>query len=185
MIHKALRLYRALRLVISPSAPLGAVNTFPDSIPRHCSFKWFSLPMLVAAALGKDSREALNKRISCLPCLSVQRKVIRSDVLIMVVVTVLVVFTNIVLAVGIGLGLSAAVHAYDAATELSVTAYTTKAGPDGRPLKTYEVAGPLFFAAARSFADYFSPEEDPEHVVVTFTSGGKLFDCIRALHTTR
>ena len=75
------------------------------------TFKWFSLPMLAAALLGKEARASCGdgcaRCVRCCPLLSVQRKVIRSDVLIMLVVTVLVVVSNIVIAVCIGVGLSA------------------------------------------------------------------------------
>ena len=64
---------------------------------------------------------------------------------------------------GIGLGLSAIVFAWNAAKQLEVTAYTTK-DDNGKPLKIYEVAGQLFFAATHRFPDYFSPEDDPVHV---------------------
>ena len=40
----------------------------------------------------------------------------------------------------------------------------------------YEVAGPLFFAASKAFGEYFSPEDDPAHVICTFSGGGLLFD---------
>ena len=50
------------------------------------------------------------------------------------------------------------------------------------------MAGPLFFAATRAFSEYFSPEDDPEHVTCTFSGGGTLFDytmmdaMVRSLH---
>ena len=39
---------------------------------------------------------------------------------------------------------------------------------------TDEVHGPLFFAATRAFTNYFTVEDDPEHVVCTFHGGGAL-----------
>jgi len=129
----------------------------------------------LASRAARQARHSLNEHLKCCPLLSVNRKVLRADVLIMLVVSLLVVATNIVVAVGIGLGLSAIVFAWNAAKQLEVTAYTTK-DDNGKPLKIYEVAGQLFFAATHRFPDYFSPEDDPVHVVVTFSNGGHLFD---------
>jgi SulP family sulfate permease len=144
------------------------------------TFKWFSLPMLCAACLTAQRRDAVVASLECCPMLSVHRKVIRSDVLIMVVVTVLVVATNIVLAVGIGLGLACASYAWQSASQLVVSASTSYRTPPGagKPqlVKTYEVSGPLFFAATKAFGEYFTPEDDPELVICTFTGGGTLFD---------
>ena len=50
------------------------------------TFKWFSLPMLVAALLSKETRDAVTSRLGSCPLLSVHRKVIRSDVVIMLAV---------------------------------------------------------------------------------------------------
>ena len=37
-------------------------------------------------------------------------------------------------------------------------------------------SGPPCFAATKAFGDYFTPEDDPEHVVCTFSGGGAIHD---------
>ena len=107
---------------------------------------------------------------------------IRSDVVIMIVVSVLVVISNIVVAVGVGLALACAAYAWQSSQALTVVAYTMTApaapGGGGQPetIKVYEVDGPLFFAVTKAFGDYFTPEDDPERVICTFTRGGELHD---------
>ena len=158
--------------------PMAALAGIMIVVVLH-TFKWSSLPMIAAALLSKQNRDALSRHLEMCSRFSLQRKVIRSDVIIMLVVSVLVVATNIVLAVGFGLGLSCGVYAWQSAEQLAVYSYSSyREGADGnkRLVKTYEVSGSLFFAATKSFSDYFTPEEDPEHVVCTFSGGGILFD---------
>lgn len=100
----------------------------------------------------------------------------------MIVVSVLVVISNIVVAVGVGLALACAAYAWQSSQALTVVAYTMTApaapGGGGQPetIKVYEVDGPLFFAVTKAFGDYFTPEDDPERVICTFTRGGELHD---------
>ena len=159
--------------------PMAALAGIMIVVVLH-TFKWFSLPMLAAALLSQEGRDKLMASLQCCPMVSVHRKVIRSDVGIMLVVSYLVVATNIVLAVGIGLGLSCVAYAWQSAAHLAVFTYTTyaKTGGDAKPrlVKVYEVNGPLFFAATKAFAKYFTPADDPEHVICTFSGGGNLFD---------
>ena len=191
--------------------PLAALAGIMIVVVLH-TFKWFSLPMILAALVPKDKRNACGKWSACG---GIHRKVIRSDVLVMLGVSILVVLTNIVLAVGIGLGLSAAAFAWEASKQQQITSFITTttsprryrpskpadtkpnglngdgvvgdhqaggeqqgaaASKDGtRLVKRYEVRGPLFFAATHRFSEYFSPEDDPDDVIVTFTTG-TIFD---------
>ena len=177
--------YRVLNFI--PMAALAGVMLV---VVLH-TFKWLSLPMLAAAVLGQRARDVCSRGPFCgaMRCgptcaLSLQHKVIRSDVLVMLVVTLLVVVTNIVVAVAVGVGLSAIAFAWESAGQLRITACTIAAPPapsstdkpaEPRTTKRYEVEGPLFFAATHRFPDYFAPETDPPDVVVTFGSG-VLFD---------
>lgn len=177
--------YRVLNFI--PMAALAGVMLI---VVMH-TFKWLSLPMLAAALLGQRARDVCGTVWCGNVCaLSLQHKVIRSDVLVMLVVTVLVVITNIVVAVGIGVGLCSIAFAWQSAGQLRVSAYTCTTAeaagnggsnggangpPTAGPVKRYEVEGPLFFAATHRFADHFAPDSDPPNVVVTFGSG-VLFD---------
>ena len=160
--------------------PMAALAGIMIVVVLH-TFKWFSLPMLLAATLPEKARESASEnaglkateKVLCCGnngAFSLKRKVIRSDVIIMVVTTVLVYFTNIVVAVGGGLALSCMAYAWSSAKQIQIRAYTT---PDG--VKTYEVDGPLFFAASRELQACFSADTDPEKVVVLF-SHGVVFD---------
>ena len=173
--------YRVLNFI--PMAALAGVMLV---VVMH-TFKWLSLPMLAAALLGQRARDVCGAmRCGPMCALSLQHKVIRSDVLVMLVVTVLVVMTNIVVAVAVGVGLCAIAFAWESSGQLRVSAYTcttaptaSNVGTNGPPtaglVKRYEVEGPLFFAATHRFPDYFTPDSDPPNVVVTFGSG-VLFD---------
>ena len=184
--------------------PMAALAGVMIVVVLH-TFKWFSVPMLAAALLPSSYRTALSDRASaaseslCSACgsFNMHRKVVRSDVLVMLTVSCLVVLTNIVLAVGIGLGLSCAAYAWESAQRVRVYSHIVheadsvhgeasrggagmKGDPDGGAgadggIKVYRVDGPLFFAGARRFTESFAPESDPAKSVVLF-SAGYIFD---------
>ena len=133
--------------------------------------------MLLAAMLPESYRtrfsdSAENLSHSCSVCgrFSMNRKIVRSDVLVMLAVSVLVVLTNIVLAVGIGLGLSCAAFAWESAKRLNIASYTDRDSATKEVVKVYEVDGPLFFAASPFLSEGFNgfapdqfpvPQDDP------------------------
>ena len=113
--------------------PMAALAGIMIVVVLH-TFKWFSLPMLAAALLSKEKRDGVAKLLGCCPLCSVHRKVIRTDVGVMLVVTILVIMTNIVIAVGAGLALSCMVYAWQSAAEITVVAYTSsRPPPDSEP----------------------------------------------------
>jgi SulP family sulfate permease len=92
------------------------------------------------------------------------RKVPRSDILVMLIVTGVTVFAhNLALAVLIGVVVSALVFAWQHATHLGAD---TKVNEHGA--KIYQLHGPLFFGSASHFRDLFDPNNDPEDVVIDF-----------------
>jgi SulP family sulfate permease len=175
----------ALGILICVSAAYEVLNYIPMAalagimivVVLH-TFKWFSLPLLLSALLPSSARACITQKNEALPtrigCFSMERKIVRSDVLVMLVVSVLVVITNIVLAVAIGLGLSCAAFAWEAAFQLRVS-YHYEADSAGSTTKIYEVDGPLFFATSKRLNESFSPAEDPPASLVVF-SQGVLFD---------
>jgi sulfate permease, SulP family len=92
------------------------------------------------------------------------RKIPRSDVMVMLVVTlVTVLLHNLALAVLVGVIFSALVFAWQHAANI---------GADSKPMddgaKLYQLHGPLFFGSVSRFRDLFDPVGDPERVVVDF-----------------
>lgn len=175
----------SLGIVITVAAAYEVLNFIPMAalagimivVVLH-TFKWFSVPMLLAAMLPESYRtrfsdSAENLSHSCSVCgrFSMNRKIVRSDVLVMLAVSVLVVLTNIVLAVGIGLGLSCAAFAWESAKRLNIASYTDRDSATKEAVKVYEVDGPLFFAASRRFSESFDVENDPDRCVVLFSAG--------------
>ncbi|MFN3586147.1 MAG: SulP family inorganic anion transporter [Moraxellaceae bacterium] len=91
------------------------------------------------------------------------RRIPLSDALIVVAVTVVTVFTDLAMAVVLGVIIAALVFAWQHAKEIRAERYT-----DDKGWKVYDLQGTLFFASAANFQALFTPQDDPEHVVVEF-----------------
>ncbi|RDY59648.1 SulP family inorganic anion transporter [Flagellimonas nanhaiensis] len=92
------------------------------------------------------------------------RRMPKSDVLVMVLVTLVTVFLhNLALAVLVGVIISALVFAWDNAIRIRARKYTDEDG-----VKHYEIYGPLFFGSTTLFAEKFDVLNDPEEVVIDF-----------------
>lgn len=93
------------------------------------------------------------------------RRMPKSDVLVMVLVTlVTVVLHNLALAVLIGVIISALVFAWDNAKMIRARKHVDEDG-----VKHYEIYGPLFFGSVQAFNDKFDVLKDPEEVVIDFS----------------
>jgi MFS superfamily sulfate permease-like transporter len=145
--------------------PMAALAGIMVVVVLH-TFKWLSVPLLFAALMPERTR-----RVATTGYFSWERKVVRSDVVVMLTTTLLVAFTNIVVGVGVGLAVSCAAYAWDSATELSVRYHFEPDKRTGGKIKVYEVRGPLFFGAARDFLGCFTPAADPDKVVVLLLDG--------------
>lgn len=92
------------------------------------------------------------------------RRMPKSDVLVMVLVTLVTVFLhNLALAVLVGVIISALVFAWDNAKRIRA-----RKSIDGEGVKHYEIYGPLFFGSTTLFAEKFDVLNDPEEVVIDF-----------------
>ncbi|SDQ10789.1 SulP family inorganic anion transporter [Flagellimonas zhangzhouensis] len=92
------------------------------------------------------------------------RRMPKSDVLVMVLVTLVTIFLhNLALAVLVGVIISALVFAWDNAKRIRARKYTDEDG-----VKHYEIYGPLFFGSTTLFAEKFDVLNDPEEVVIDF-----------------
>lgn len=92
------------------------------------------------------------------------RRMPKSDVLVMVLVTLVTVFLhNLALAVLVGVIISALVFAWDNAKRIRARKYIDDAG-----VKHYEIYGPLFFGSTALFASKFDVLKDPNEVIIDF-----------------
>jgi SulP family sulfate permease len=88
----------------------------------------------------------------------------KSDVLVMVLVTLVTVFLhNLALAVIIGVIIAALVFAWDNAKRIRA-----RKNIDEKGVKHYQIYGPLFFGSVTAFNDKFDVLNDPEEVVIDF-----------------
>lgn len=93
------------------------------------------------------------------------RRMPKSDVLVMVLVTLVTIFLhNLALAVLIGVIISALVFAWDNAKRIRARKYV-----DDKGVKHYEIYGPLFFGSVTAFNEKFDVLNDPEEVVIDFS----------------
>jgi sulfate permease, SulP family len=93
------------------------------------------------------------------------RRMPKSDVLVMVLVTlVTVLLHNLALAVLIGVIISALVFAWDNAKMIRA-----RKSVDAEGVKHYEIYGPLFFGSVQAFNDKFDVLGDPEEVIIDFS----------------
>ena len=92
------------------------------------------------------------------------RRMPKSDVFVMVMVTLVTVFLhNLALAVFVGVIIAALVFAWDNAKRIRARKYVDEQG-----VKHYEIYGPLFFGSTAAFAEKFDVLNDPEEVVIDF-----------------
>jgi SulP family sulfate permease len=73
------------------------------------------------------------------------------------------VATDLAVAVVVGVIVSALVFAWEHAKHINVNSYIDAAGS-----KVYELNGPLFFGSVKNFRDLFTPEDDPDDVIIEF-----------------
>jgi len=91
------------------------------------------------------------------------RKIPVSDAIILVLVSAITVIADLAIAVIIGVIVSALVFAWKHAQLIHADISTDEQG-----MKVYALRGPVFFGSVANFKELFSPEEDPEHVVIEF-----------------
>ena len=97
--------------------------------------------------------------------LRIMRKIPLTDALVIVLVTVVTVFEDLAVAVIVGVIVSALAYAWTNATRINVIQRDSVSEPGA---KVYEIEGPLFFGSTDGFAELFTPEEDPDIVIVDF-----------------
>lgn len=93
----------------------------------------------------------------------VLRRIPMTDAIVIGLVTAVTVMTDLAIAVVVGVIVSALAYAWNNATR--IRAYT-ELTPEGT--KIYRIDGPLFFGSADGFDELFTPDEDPNTIVVDF-----------------
>jgi sulfate permease, SulP family len=92
------------------------------------------------------------------------RRMPRSDIFVMVMVTlVTVLLHNLALAVIIGVIIAALVFTWDNAKRIRARKYL-----DDKGAKHYEIYGPLFFGSVTAFNEKFDVQNDPAEVYIDF-----------------
>ncbi|MDA8747591.1 SulP family inorganic anion transporter [Litoreibacter sp.] len=91
------------------------------------------------------------------------RKAPRTDAFVIILVTITTVLYDLATAVVVGVIVSALAYAWQNAKRIHAKIHTT---PEGA--KVYQIDGPLFFGSTDGFDELFTPEEDPDLVVVDF-----------------
>ena len=93
----------------------------------------------------------------------VMGKIPKADALVIVLVSAITVMHDLAIAVFVGVIVSALVFAW----EKSKHVYgKTRLNPQG--WKIYEIDGPLFFASIGDFKQLFTPDTDPDDVIIDF-----------------
>lgn len=90
-------------------------------------------------------------------------KIPRHDAFVLVLVSAVTVATDLAIAVIVGVIVSALVFAWEHAKHINVKSYIDENGS-----KVYELNGPLFFGSVKNFRDLFTPEDDPDDVIIEF-----------------
>ncbi|PCJ57976.1 MAG: sodium-independent anion transporter [Planctomycetota bacterium] len=89
-------------------------------------------------------------------------KIPKSDFIIIILVSSVTVLFDLAIAVTAGVLIAAVVFAWKKSQRIQAKTETTD------NIKTYSLEGPLFFGATTSFKDIFTPDTDPEKVIIEF-----------------
>ena len=95
--------------------------------------------------------------------LIIVRRIPKTDVMVMVVVTIVTVIHDLATAVVVGVIISALVYAWNNATRIKSK---FEIHYDGA--RIYFIEGPLFFGSVEGFIEMFNPESDPDKVIIDF-----------------
>ena len=91
----------------------------------------------------------------------------KSDALVIVLVTVVTVLEDLAVAVVVGVIFSALVFAWKSASRIRAV---ERPSIREKGAKVYEIEGPLFFSSTESFLEIFTPNLDPDIVIIDFAN---------------
>jgi SulP family sulfate permease len=95
--------------------------------------------------------------------LRIMGKIPATDAFILVLVSAVTVFTDLAIAVVVGVIVSALVFAWEHAKHININTYDDQQGS-----RVHELNGPLFFGSVKNFLELFTPEEEPDDVIIEF-----------------
>ena len=91
------------------------------------------------------------------------KKIPKADAFVLILVSGVTVVTDLAIAVIVGVIVSALVFAWNHAKNIAVDIKMTEDGT-----KVYELNGPLFFSSVHNFSHLFTPDDDPDNVIIDF-----------------
>lgn len=95
--------------------------------------------------------------------LTILRRVPLTDAFVTVLVTIVTVLSDLAVAVVVGVIVSALAYAWNNARRIHAHEEINQDGS-----KSYRIQGPLFFGSSDGFVELFTPDEDPDTVIVDF-----------------
>lgn len=95
--------------------------------------------------------------------LAILRRVPLKDAFVTVLVTIVTVLSDLAVAVVVGVIVSALAYAWNNARWIHSNEEIKQDGG-----KSYRIQGPLFFGSSDAFVELFTPDEDPDTVVIDF-----------------
>ncbi len=90
-------------------------------------------------------------------------KIPRADAFVLILVSGVTVVTDLAVAVVVGVIVSALVFAWNTASQMNAKTYNNENGS-----LVYEIHGSLFFGSIQCFNRLFTPQNDPDDVVIDF-----------------
>lgn len=95
--------------------------------------------------------------------LRIIKKIPKTDAFVLILVSGVTVATDLAVAVIVGVIVSALFFAWEHASHINVKSYDDEKGS-----RVYELNGPLFFGSVKNFLELFTPEKDPDDVIIEF-----------------
>jgi SulP family sulfate permease len=95
--------------------------------------------------------------------LTIVRRIPKTDVMVMVLVTVVTVMHDLATAVVVGVIVSALAFAWNNSTRIKCRIEINDSGT-----RVYYIEGPLFFGSTEGFSEMFDPISDPDTVIIDF-----------------
>ena len=95
--------------------------------------------------------------------LTILRRVPLTDAFVTVLVTIVTVLSDLAVAVVVGVIVSALAYAWNNARRIHAHEEINQDGS-----KSYRIQGPLFFGSSDGFVELFTPDEDPDTVLIDF-----------------
>ncbi|MDQ7077833.1 MAG: SulP family inorganic anion transporter [Robiginitomaculum sp.] len=97
--------------------------------------------------------------------LRIMQRIPRLDAFVIILVTAVTVKYDLATAVVVGVIVSALAYAWSNARRIHAVVRESHSETGA---KVYEIEGPLFFGSTDGFAELFTPDEDPDVVIVDF-----------------